>query len=543
MQLLTRILKLKLRPQWLMVAMAVAMAGIVWIQGRWINEGLRSRHAERQAKARSALQKVAERMQYEETARLMQQQFKDMSDTLRSLSNAVAASQDLDETADLNPATELTKNGKNPILRKVPRSYMRVEQVQDTMIVYMDTMIVRRLVPRWYTDTTYIFQSGDIRKRDSLQPVRQRAMHQYQHLLDSSRGVLDRVFLQMITSHSPNVDSALLHVLITDRLRSEGIYSTTELRLTQSEGQHRRLLFGPKEPEGIDSVEVELYAQNLFHRKTYLTLYMPPDYSGLLLGMWGEILISLILLACMWGLFAFTIRMLSRQKKLSEMKSDFINNMTHELKTPLATIGIAAEALQNPAQEPPLEKVRRYAGIIKEESERLNMQVNRVLQTAEFRHKAKLALTPLSVQQLLDGLVSQFSFRMEKQGATFITQLPDKHLSLMADPVHLHQALANLLDNALKYSKENPVIELIAYTQGDRLCVQVKDNGIGMDRNTIRHIFEPFYRSHTGNRQDTRGYGIGLSYVDSVIAGHGGHINVTSRPGLGSVFTVYLPLL
>jgi two-component system phosphate regulon sensor histidine kinase PhoR len=254
----------------------------------------------------------------------------------------------------------------------------------------------------------------------------------------------------------------------------------------------------------------------------------------------GAILFTLIILAA----FYITVRALLRQKKLSEIKSDFINNMTHELKTPLATISLAVDAIRNPKVVNDPEKLHYFGNIIKDENKRMNKQVETILQAALLdKQEVQLRLKELHIHDILVNIGDNFKLQMdERKGKLSIEQDAQNDL-IEGDEVHITNMLSNLVDNAIKYSKEDvpPVINISTMNYGKYLRVRMEDNGIGMSKETVSRIFEKFYRAHTGNIHNVKGFGLGLSYVRTMVDAHHGKIKVESVPGKGSVFTVDLP--
>lgn len=241
--------------------------------------------------------------------------------------------------------------------------------------------------------------------------------------------------------------------------------------------------------------------------------------------------------------FALTIRTMFNQKKIAEIKSDFINNMTHEFKTPLATISLASDALS-------MEKVRKnpemldyYAGIIKSENKRMNKQVEKILQAAQIdKDDLKLKLQPTNVHDVIEKMIESFSLQIEQKSGTLVTNLLAKKPVIMADEVHFSNIIYNLMDNAVKYSGDHVKIEVSTTTSKNNVVIKIKDNGIGMSKETQMHIFEKFYRAHTGNLHNIKGFGLGLSYVKAIVESHKGKIKVDSAVGKGSTFTIELPL-
>ena len=253
----------------------------------------------------------------------------------------------------------------------------------------------------------------------------------------------------------------------------------------------------------------------------------------------GAILFTLIITTA----FFITIRTLLKQKKLSEIKSDFINNMTHEFKTPLATISLAVDALKNEKVKGNPEKTSYFTNIIKEENKRMNKQVETILQAALLdKQEVQLNLKKLPAHDMITSALNNITLQVEeKQGKLEVHFDAEKDL-ILADEVHFTNLINNLLDNAVKYSKEPLEIKLTTSNSGNQLKIKIEDNGIGMNKETVNRIFEKFYRAHTGNIHNVKGFGLGLSYVKTMVEAHHGTIKAESILGKGSTFTVSVPL-
>jgi two-component system, OmpR family, phosphate regulon sensor histidine kinase PhoR len=241
--------------------------------------------------------------------------------------------------------------------------------------------------------------------------------------------------------------------------------------------------------------------------------------------------------------FFITVRTLLRQKKLSEIKNDFINNMTHEFKTPLATISLAVDALKNEKVVNDKEKTNYFTAIIKEENKRMNKQVETILQAALLeKQEVQLNLKKLSAHELINAALNNITLQIEEKGGKLeVNKMAEKDL-IMADEVHFTNLINNLLDNAVKYSNEKPLVKLSTQNTGKQIRIKIEDNGIGMNKETLNRIFEKFYRAHTGNVHNVKGFGLGLSYVKTMVEAHKGTIKAESTPGKGSSFIVTIPL-
>lgn len=253
----------------------------------------------------------------------------------------------------------------------------------------------------------------------------------------------------------------------------------------------------------------------------------------------GAILFTLIITTA----FFLTIRALIRQKKLSEIKSDFINNMTHEFKTPLATISLAVDALRNEKVIEDKEKSAYFTGIIKEENKRMNKQVETILQAAMLeKQEIHLNLKKISAHQMIKAALNNISLPLQEKSGNLVLQLSAMKDMVLADEVHFTNLVNSLLDNALKYSGDAPTIKVITSNTLGYFKVRIEDNGIGMSKETLGRIFEKFYRAHTGNIHNVKGFGLGLSYVKTMVEAHKGSIKAESTLGKGSSFTIQIPL-
>lgn len=253
----------------------------------------------------------------------------------------------------------------------------------------------------------------------------------------------------------------------------------------------------------------------------------------------GAILFTLILSTA----FYVTLSALLRQKKMSEIKNDFINNMTHEFKTPLATISLAVDALRNDKVINDREKMGYFSGIIKEENKRMNKQVETILQAALMdRQEIQLNRKPIHVHDVIHSAMDNFNLQLAEKSGNAEIQLNAKSDLIEADEVHFTNLISNLVDNAVKYSKDNLLIKIFTFSSNKFITIRIEDNGIGMSKETQKRIFEKFYRAHTGNIHNVKGFGLGLSYVKTMVDAHGGKIKVDSVLGRGTTFIIDMPL-
>jgi two-component system, OmpR family, phosphate regulon sensor histidine kinase PhoR len=282
--------------------------------------------------------------------------------------------------------------------------------------------------------------------------------------------------------------------------------------------------------------KVALFKQDI-ESPGFLTVFFPNQTSLLLGSIWRTLALSVlftgIILFCFW----YTIQVIYRQKQLSEMKNDFINNMTHEFKTPIATISLATDSINSPMILGNPDKIKRFTDIIRQENKRMNAQVERVLQMALIdKSDFELNLMELNLHDTIQQAVSNFSLQIEKREGILTTNLQSQNPIIEADATHLSSIIHNLLDNANKYSPEKPEINISTKDVSSGVEVTISDKGIGISKEAKKNIFDKFYRVHTGNLHDVKGFGLGLSYVKAIVMAHKGMIDVKSELGQGSSF-------
>jgi two-component system phosphate regulon sensor histidine kinase PhoR len=255
----------------------------------------------------------------------------------------------------------------------------------------------------------------------------------------------------------------------------------------------------------------------------------------------GVMIYSSIGILIVIGFFVYIVFVIFKQKRLSEMKTDFINNMTHEFKTPIATIQVSSDSLLRNTISSNPEKVTTYANIIKDETNRLKGQVEQILRIAMVDNvKNKLNKEPLDFNQLIRDITDNMMVRIENAKCKLDIHLDAKNPIIEGDKDHIVNVLYNLVDNALKYSKENPYLRIRTFNKKSKLVVEIEDHGIGIPKEAQKHIFEKFFRVPTGNVHNVKGFGLGLSYVKRIVESHQGKIHLHSVPGKGTTFTIQL---
>ena len=285
-----------------------------------------------------------------------------------------------------------------------------------------------------------------------------------------------------------------------------------------------------------------LFTRDVIANPNMLAVYFPNQQSFLLGKIWITLASSAVLLLTIMLCFAYALHIILKQKKISEIKNDFINNMTHEFKTPISTVSLACEALQDDEVSKDQQFLRKYIGIIKAENHRLGLQVEKVLQMATLDRKdIKLKTETLNVHDIIDAAIHNIKIQLEKKGGEVIRELRAQDTMVRADEVHLTNIIYNLLDNANKHSGEKPQITIETVNIPGNIVIRISDRGIGMPSDVLKKIFDKFYRVPTGNLHDVKGFGLGLAYVKTMVELMNGKIEAKSTPGKGSVFEIILP--
>jgi two-component system phosphate regulon sensor histidine kinase PhoR len=339
------------------------------------------------------------------------------------------------------------------------------------------------------------------------------------------------------------MDTGQVRMLVKNNLKEKGIEQSFELGILDNNGKFLPITNSADSFSLMSSrMQARLFPSDIISQENYLLVNFPNKRAYVFRQIWLPVLSSILFIGVVIFCFVYAIRVIIRQKNLSEIKNDFINNMTHEFKTPIATVSLAVEALQDPDLLNQESFRKRYLSIIKDENKRLGGQVEKVLQAATLEKKEfSLKLEYVNLIELLEDAKSQFELQVENKGGkiTLENEIGDPYM--MSDAFHLAHIFNNLLDNANKYSKESPIIHIKVWDQNGYAFVSIQDNGIGMSKEVTKKIFDKFYRVPTGNVHDVKGFGLGLSYVKTIIEAHKGEISVNSEPGKGSIFTIKLP--
>ncbi|MEO8069030.1 MAG: HAMP domain-containing sensor histidine kinase [Flavobacteriales bacterium] len=345
---------------------------------------------------------------------------------------------------------------------------------------------------------------------------------------------------------SERLDENLLDSLVREELRARGILEPAVFAVVADTGAPMILHLADEKNEagGLLSTahRTRLFRADPISEPHWLLVFVPGQRSHILRGMGWQLAIGGLLVLIIAGMFVFTLVTIVRQRRMGQIKNDLVNNLTHELKTPIATIALACEALTDPSLPKNEERTKTFTNMIRDENKRLGVLVESVLQSAVL-DSGRMRLRPvdLDMHAVIAEVARNTNILAERRNGRISTDLKADLANVKGDRIHLANVLYNLVDNAVKYCEKEPRIIISTTSNNAGLAISVQDNGIGIAKAELKRIFDRLYRVPTGNLHNVKGFGLGLSYVKSVVEGHGGRISVESEPGMGSTFRINIP--
>lgn len=512
----------------LIIMMLISITGIIWVQMVWISNALKIRNDIFNRAVYASLNDAAETI---ESKRKMDFFFNSPGTFNRG---------GADVSSYMSVGSYSSQDGRNYSYSVTRQSVTGT--VDSTGRIKFDEPVITR------TDTTFYQDPVDMEPQRSIQsqpPVNSsdfidRVRRRASEFQAMSEQMIAEVYQWEKTME---LDNNEVRNILGRSLGFSNIETSFEFAVIRDgviqDGTFRK---GSKNDFLKSSYMVRLFPDNIMGQNLVLSVIFPEKRNYVLGSMaWilsGSLLFSLIILAT----FALSLFFLIRQKKISEMKSDFLNNMTHEFKTPIATISLAADTITNPKVINDENSIRHFIGMIKKENSRMNKKVETILQIASLDKKEiDFRFENVSIHSIITRAAETIEIQVHQKNGTLSLLLNAPEPVVSGDPEHLSNLVTNLLDNALKYSPETPEITVETSNNERGLIMSVSDKGIGMSKSVQSKIFERFYRQTSGNVHDVKGFGLGLNYVRAIVDAHRGTITVTSEPGNGSRFDVFLP--
>ncbi len=365
-----------------------------------------------------------------------------------------------------------------------------------------------------------------------------------------SLDVLDKaqfeIFFKDIASTMPlqeRVSKETLQKLLKSELEEYGVNTRFEFGI-YSTGLATKVKSDRFKYDKNNTYSIPVFSDNEGNNKYQLLVSFPQKKKFLLTDLMGITLLSIIFTLIIIIAYTSALNQLIRQRHISEIKSDFINNMTHEFKTPIATINLALDAIKNPKIIEDKEKVLKYLQMIKDENKRMHAQVENVLRISKLEKKElDISKESTNIQEVIEDAIEHVNLILEDRQGTITKHFDAVRTSVLINEVHFINVIVNILEDAIKYPPNVPKIDVFTENAKDFVLIKVKDNGIGMSKVAQKRVFEMFYREHTGDLHDVKGHGLGLAYVKKIIDDHNGQIYVESEKGKGSTFIIKIPLI
>ena len=502
------------------IVMGLSFLSLLYLQVSYIEEMVKTRKEQFDAAVRSSLDQVSKDVEYAETQRWLIEDITEaerkaltennvsvqQNDLIQQRQRFILKSRDGRVLSDF----ELKVMGTNP--SELPKAMMRG----------------RNTIPQTSNSLAEAMTNRYMYQRALLDEVVLRIIR-----YASDKAIGDRVRFKDLddylkTSLYNNGIELPYHFSVIDRDGKE-VYRCADFDSKGNEGAYQQALFQNDPPTKVSILKVHFPG-----KKDYIfdsISFMIPS-----------LIFTLVLLVT----FIFTIYIVFRQKKLTEMKNDFINNMTHEFKTPISTISLAAQMLKDPAVGKSPQMFQHISGVINDETKRLRFQVEKVLQMSMFdRQKATLKMKEIDANELITGVINTFTLKVERYNGKITSNLEAIDPVIFADEMHITNVIFNLMDNAVKYKKaeDDLLLDVRTWNEPGKLMISIQDNGIGIKKENLKKIFDKFYRVHTGNLHDVKGFGLGLAYVRKIIMDHKGSIRAESELNVGTKFIIALPLL
>lgn len=522
----------KLRLKTLISLVTIALLGLMVIQVYWIKNTIALREEQFDQAVNEALENVVKALETHEAFYLLSQR-------TGMLPNLKTGTKDHQPLLDF-PEYSKTYQEKL-ILKKDSSGKASMQITYSTESKLGDDKYYSKVEKNYITENGK--QRMDVNVSGNIKPIFDTTT-----LIENKVQLIDNILSELLYNGKKDVkeriDSTMLDSLLNKEFRKKGI--KTEYQFAILCATRNGYVYHSNSLDSLalanSKFKVNLFPNDLFFQTDTLIVYFPYQTQYLLSTMWASLLPSALFILIIILTFSYSIHSLLQQKKMAEVKTDFVNNMTHELKTPISTISLACEALTDPAMASDENNKNLFLDIIKKENKRLGTLVERVLQSAALE-KSEFSITkkPLHIHEIINQVVASVEIHVKNKGGKIFLELNSDNDFIEGDKVHLTNVMYNLLDNAIKYTPEAPQIHIKTSNDLEYFIISISDNGIGIKKENQKKIFENFYRVPTGNVHNVKGFGLGLSYVKTIVELHNGTVYVESELNKGSTFTVKLP--
>ncbi|MCD8261893.1 MAG: HAMP domain-containing histidine kinase, partial [Bacteroides sp.] len=498
------------------IVMGLSFLSLLYLQVRYIEDIVKMRNEQFDESVKNSMYQVSRNIEMDETERWLREDAEEIERYESSLTQ---------QEGLITQSRQLTAISDSSVYSEVQRITRRPATVPKAMFGRPDINSSIPQTSRQLKDaimTRYMYQDALLRE------VIYKILYKASELSLDQRINFKKLDNYLRSELLNNGIELRFHFIVTDKDGKE-IYRCSDFEEKGSQDTYTQLLFANDPPAKMGFLKVHFPAKRdyIFSSVTFMI---------------PSLIFTLVLLLT----FIFTIYVVFRQKKLTEMKNDFINNMTHEFKTPISTISLAAQMLKDPSVDKSPQMFQHISGVINDETKRLSFQVEKVLQMSMFdRQKATLKMKEVNANELITGVINTFTLKVEKYNGQITSELNATDPMIFVDEMHITNVIFNLMDNAVKYKKpdEDLLLDVRTWNEPGKLLISIQDNGIGIRKENLKKIFDKFYRIHTGNLHDVKGFGLGLAYVKKIIQDHKGIIRIESELNVGTKFIIVLPLL
>lgn len=514
----------------IVVLMSISLIGIIAVQLYWINNAVESKKEQFKNDVKKSLNSVAERINAKEESQVANE-IQGFIDLKQSADNSQIKNyfiQQIDTTNNRKitfGTTVLEENFEIPLdfLDDESIIYKRVSSKKD----FFQTSFIK--------DPDDIFKNVDEKRYSFTSRMKNVEKSQFSEIMKEYK---------QFYPINQRVSNRELNATIKDELQKRNINLDFKYGVYGNDDLATKLKSGYYTINKKNSIGHPLFLDAQNNPKYLLYVTFPNKNEHILAGISGILLLSLFFIFIIIIAFSSSLYQLVKQKKISEIKTDFINNMTHEFKTPIATINLALDSIKNPKIINDNEKVIRYINMIRDENKRMHKQVENVLRISRLeKNQLDISKETIDIHDVIEDAINHVSLLINDRNGSIKTHFEAITSEISGNEFHLTNVLVNILENGIKYTEGAPIIDVYTESTNKFFIVKVKDHGIGMSKSVQKHVFDKFYREQKGNVHDVKGHGLGLAYVKEIVDKHYGTVFVESEKGKGSIFTVKLPLI
>ena len=513
----------------LIVLMSLSLIGIIFVQSFFINNSIENEDKNFTFSVKRSLSYVSKAIEEYEFRNYFTK-IRPYLNKENKMDSSIIKQLLIAEDDDINDKTIVHRNTVLEERFKVPSLFNEIDA---------DSFNISKLYSERITETYNITTIDGVRRIDPETRIRE-----YSSLDAFDKQVYEDSFKDLLKDELVynRVTAKQVENFLRRELQDEGVNLDFEFAIYDADlatkVQSQNFEMTP------DAHGIKIFLDNNNESSYNLWIDFPERKKYLISSIFWMIVLSIIFTGIIIIAYASAIYQLIRQRQISQIKTDFINNMTHEFKTPIATINLALDSIKNPKIINDQEKVLRYLGMIKEENKRMHAQVENVLRISKLdKNELNISKERLDLHELVEDAVTHVELIVEDRKGYVKTHLKADHTSVLANDTHFTNVIVNILDNAIKYSDDAPKIDVYTENVGNNIIVKVVDQGNGMSKAVAKRVFEKFYREHTGNVHNVKGHGLGLAYVKKIVEDHQGHISVESEKGKGSTFIIKMPLI